>query len=118
MTETYTVVNGERRNTKELTFPESGRAFREAWQLDGKIVEVDMASARDIWRDAIRTARTPEFARLDADFMKALETGADTTAIVAQKQELRDAPNHPDIEAAQTPAELMQVQPAGLSVSI
>ena len=48
--------------------------------------------------------------------MKAQETGADTTQIVADKQALRDAPTHADIDAATTPEELAAVQPAGLNV--
>jgi len=48
--------------------------------------------------------------------MKALESGADTTQIVADKQALRDAPSDPAIDAATTPEELAAVQPAGLTV--
>jgi hypothetical protein len=70
-----------------------------------------MEKAKDIWRDKIRLARDPELAKLDAAFMKALETGADTTAIVAQKQALRDAPSDLAIDAATTPDELKAVQP-------
>jgi hypothetical protein len=75
-----------------------------------------MSAAKDIWRNKIRSAREPEFAKLDADFMKALETGASTSTIVSQKQALRDAPADPAIQAATTPEELKNVQPAGLAV--
>ena len=96
------------------------RTFREAWSFGGNpeagIITVDMAKARDIWRDKIRQARAGKLEALDAQFMKALETGADTTEIVAQKQALRDAPADPAIDAATTPAELKLVQPAGLTV--
>lgn len=116
MSKSYINIDGQSRDAADLTFPASSRTFREAWQFNGKVVEVDMVKARNIWRDKIRQARTPEFEKLDAQFMKALETGADTSEIVAQKQALRDAPDHPDIESAQTPEELMQVHPAGLTV--
>jgi hypothetical protein len=43
--------------------------------------------------------------------MKALETGADTTQIIADKQALRDAPSLASIDAATTPAELKAIQP-------
>lgn len=96
------------------------RTFREAWTLganpEAGVISVDMAKARDIWREKIRLARGPELLALDASFMKALETGADTSAIVAQKQALRDAPADPAIDAATTPDELKAVQPAGLTV--
>lgn len=94
------------------------RAFRNAWAADETqgVIFVDMAKAKDIWRDKIRAARHAEFARLDAEFMRALETGADTSAIVAQKQALRDATVDPAIDAAQTPEQLKLVQPAGLHI--
>lgn len=98
----------------------SERTFREAWSFAGNpeagVISVDMAAARDIWRDKIRQARTEPLAALDTAFMKALETGADTTQITADKQALRDAPNDPAIDAATTPEELAAVQPAGLTV--
>ena len=61
---------------------------------------VDMAKAREIHKTNIRTARTPKLAELDIEFQKALETSADTSAIVAKKQALRDAPADSGIDAA------------------
>ena len=92
------------------------RIFRDAWSADEEagVISVDMVAARNIWRERIRRARAPRFAELDAEFMKALETGASTTAIVAEKQALRDAPADPGIDAALTPEELKLVKPAGL----
>ena len=89
------------------------RTFRDGWEAneDTGVISVNMTKAKDIWRDKIRLAREPELAKLDTAFMKALEAGADTTAIVAQKQALRDAPAHADIDAATTPDELTAVQP-------
>lgn len=96
------------------------RTFRDAWSFGGNpeagVITVDMDKAKDIWRDKIRAARNAAFGALDAAFMKALETGADTSAIVAQKQALRDAPADPAIDAATTPEQLKAVQPAGLTV--
>lgn len=92
------------------------RLFRNAWVADqaAGVISVDMVVARDLWRDRIRRARAPRLAELDAEFMKALETGASTTAIVAEKQALRDAPADPAIDAATTPEALKLVKPAGL----
>jgi hypothetical protein len=94
------------------------RTFRGAWEANTNtgVISVDMAAARDIWRDKIRLARTELLAALDTAYMKALETGADTTQIIADKQALRDAPTDPAIDAATTPEELAAVQPAGLTV--
>ena len=112
---TYININGDVRDAASLTVP-TDRTFRGAWSFSGDAVEVDMTAARDIWRDKIRQARTDLLAALDTAFMKALETGADTTQITADKQALRDAPTDPAIDAATTPEELAAVQPAGLTV--
>ena len=61
---------------------------------------INMAKAREIHKNNIREARAPKLAELDIEFQKALETSADTSAIVAKKQALRDAPADSDIAAA------------------
>ena len=61
---------------------------------------IDMAKAREIHKTNIRTARTPKLQELDIEFQKAQETGADTSAIVAKKNALRDAPADSGIAAA------------------
>ena len=53
---------------------------------------VDMAKAREIHKDKIRAARAEKFKELDVEYQRATETSADTSAIVAKKQALRDAP--------------------------
>lgn len=70
------------------------------------MINVNMTKARDIHRDKVREARNPKLAAKDIEFQRALESGADTTAIVAAKQALRDAPSAAAIEAATTPDEL------------
>jgi len=67
---------------------------------------IDMAKAKEIHKTNIRTARTPKLAELDIEFQKALETGANTTDIVAKKQALRDAPADSGIASASTADEL------------
>lgn len=103
-------IDGVERDASELTYPQEN-TFRSAWYFNGDVIEVDMETARNIWREKIRYARIEELSKLDADFMKALETSSDTTEIVAKKQALRDAPTHADIDAASTPDELKAVQP-------
>ena len=109
---TFIKIGATSYNAADYTAP-AERTFREGWEAnaDTGIISVNMDAAKDIWRDKIRLARKPELEKLDAAFMKAQETGADTTAIVAQKQALRDAPAHADIDAATTPDELKAVQP-------
>ena len=70
---------------------------------------IDMAKAKEIHKNNIRTARTPKLAELDIEFQKALETGASTTDIVAKKQALRDAPADSGIASANS-AEALKAQ--------
>lgn len=109
---TFIKIGATSYNAADYTIP-AERTFRDGWEAnaDTGVISVNMDAAKDIWRDKIRQAREPELAKLDTAFMKAQETGADTTAIVAQKQALRDAPAHADIDAATTPDELKAVQP-------
>jgi hypothetical protein len=53
-------------------------------------IKIDIAKAKEITKDKLRAERKPLLEKLDVDFQRALETGADTTAIVAEKQRLRD----------------------------
>ncbi len=55
-------------------------------------ITVNIAKAKNLWKDKIRRARKPKLEALDIEFMQAQETGADTSAIVAKKKELRDYP--------------------------
>ena len=65
-----------------------------------------MAKAKVIHQNHVRAARKPKLEALDVDFNRALESSADTTAIVSKKQALRDAPAASAIGAASTPAAL------------
>jgi hypothetical protein len=73
--------------------PNQHNDFFNAWELvDGK-VEVNLAKAVEITKKRLRAERTPLLAAQDVAFQRALESGADTTAIVAEKQRLRDITN-------------------------
>lgn len=70
--------------------PNQHNDFFDAWELvDGK-VEVSLAKATEITKNRLRAEREPLLAAQDVAFQRALETGADTFAIVAEKQRLRD----------------------------
>jgi hypothetical protein len=58
------------------------------------LVNIDKAKA--ITKDRLRTERTPLLQAQDVAFQRALESGADTAAIVAEKQRLRDITNLAD----------------------
>ena len=59
-------------------------------------ITIDIDKAKDIWKDKIRVSRKLALEKLDVDYMKANETGNDTTSIVADKQTLRDLPEQVD----------------------
>lgn len=82
------------------------RSFRNAWKQNSKTIETDIAKAREIHKENIRTARNPKLAELDIDFQKALETSSSTTDIVSKKQALRDAPADSGIASASDEAAL------------
>lgn len=54
------------------------------------MIAVNMDKAKAITKARLRSERKPLLAAQDVAFQRALETGADTTAIVAEKQRLRD----------------------------
>jgi hypothetical protein len=51
---------------------------------------VDINKAKDITKDRLRAERKPLLEAQDVLFQRALESSADTSAIVAEKQRLRD----------------------------
>jgi hypothetical protein len=53
-------------------------------------ITISMTKAKAITKDRLRAERTPLLQAQDVSFQRALESGADTTAIVAEKQRLRD----------------------------
>jgi hypothetical protein len=59
-------------------------------------ITIDISKAKDVWKNKIREARKPALEKLDVDYMRANESGSDTTSIVADKQTLRDLPSQVD----------------------
>ena len=75
------------------SLPNQYNDFFDAWELvDGK-VEVSLVKATELTKKRLRAEREPLLAAQDVAFQRALETGADTSAIVAEKQRLRDITN-------------------------
>lgn len=54
------------------------------------MITINLNKAKDITKDRLRVERKPLLESLDVAFQRALETSADTAAIVAEKQRLRD----------------------------
>ena len=75
-------------NTSEL--PNQHNDFFDAWELNGSTVTVNKSKAVEITKKRLRFERDPLLAAQDVLFQRAQETNADTAAIVAEKQRLRD----------------------------
>mgnify|MGYP003627023772 FL=1 len=59
-------------------------------------ITVNITKAKDIVKTRLRAEREPLLEAQDVLFQRALESGDDTTAIVAEKQRLRDITNQVD----------------------
>ena len=70
--------------------PESDNDFFDAWELADNVVSVNIEKAKEITKKRLRAEREPLLAAQDVAYMRALEAGQDTSAIVAKKQRLRD----------------------------
>ncbi len=73
--------------------PNQYNDFYDAWEMDATSVTVNKAKAVELTKKRLRAERTPLLAAQDVAFQRALESGADTSAIVAEKQRLRDITN-------------------------
>lgn len=71
-------------------------------------ITINLNKAKEITKQRLRAERAPLLSALDVQFQRALETGADTSAIVAEKQRLRDITNLAD--AATTLDQLKQLK--------
>lgn len=54
------------------------------------MITINLNKAKEITKDRLRVERAPLLQAQDVAFQRALETSADTAAIVAEKQRLRD----------------------------
>jgi hypothetical protein len=54
------------------------------------MITVNLDKAKAITKNRLRSERAPLLQAQDVAFQRALESGADTSAIVAEKQRLRD----------------------------
>jgi hypothetical protein len=73
------------------------------------MITINMDKAKAITKARLRVEREPLLAAQDVAFQRALETSADTSAIVAEKQRLRDITKLAD--AAITLDELKAITP-------
>ena len=71
-------------------------------------ITINLNKAREITKTRLRAERMPLLQALDVQFQRSLESGADTSAIVAEKQRLRDITKLAD--EVQTLDELKAIQ--------
>ena len=71
-------------------------------------ITINLNKAKEITKQRLRAERTLLLSALDVQFQRALEAGADTSAIVAEKQRLRDITNL--VDAATTLDQLKQLK--------
>ncbi len=66
--------------------------WREAWTwtTDAPVIDIDHGKAVEITKNRLRRECEPLLAAQDTAFMRALEQGKDTAAVIAEKQRLRD----------------------------
>ena len=74
-------------------------------------VSINMDKAKVITKDRLRVERKPLLEAQDVAFQRALESGSETTAIVTEKQRLRDITNA--VDAMTTTDQLKAVSAAG-----
>ena len=92
------------------TLPNDDHDFFNAWELSGSTVSVNIAKAKEITKKRLRAERQPLLDAQDVLFQRALETSADTTAIVAEKQRLRDVTNQVDSATTTVQLRAMKVE--------
>jgi len=93
----------------QSTLPYDNNDFFDAWeQVDGAVT-INFTKAQALTKTRLRAERMPLLTAQDVAFQRALEAGSDTTAIVAEKQRLRDLPTLTD--ACTTLAQLRALHP-------
>ena len=70
--------------------PNEDNDFFNSWELNNGVVTVNLSKAKEQTKERLRHERVSLLAAQDVLFQRALEASADTTAIVAEKQRLRD----------------------------
>lgn len=78
------------------TLPNEARDFYNAWEQTNGVITINFEKAKNVTKQRLRYEREPLLQAQDIAFQRALEAGADTTAIIAEKQRLRDITNLAD----------------------
>ena len=71
---------------------------------------VDINKAKEITKNRLRAERKPLLEAQDVAFQRALESSADTSAIVAEKQRLRDITKQVDVANTLKELKLIEIK--------
>ena len=77
------------------------------------MITINMDKAKAITKTRLRMEREPLLAAQDVAYQRALETSADTSAIVAEKQRLRDITQLADAATTTDELKAITLQAAG-----
>lgn len=75
---------------QDSELPQADNDFFNAWELANGVVTVNLDKAKELTKTRLRAEREPLLAAQDVAYMRAVETSSDVSAIVAEKQRLRD----------------------------
>lgn len=75
------------------SLPNQDNDFFDAWEQTNGVVSVNLTKAKEVTKRRLRMEREPLLVAQDVAFQRALESASDTSAIVAEKQRLRDLTN-------------------------
>ena len=75
------------------------------------MITINLNKAKAIAKDRLRSERAPLLVAQDVLYMRATEANQDTTAIVAEKQRLRDITNLADQATTLDELAALKVQP-------
>ncbi len=89
-------ANRNARIVPAADLPNQDNDFFNAWEMNGATITVNLDKAKAITKDRLRAERAPLLVAQDVLYMRATEASQDTTAIVAEKQRLRDITNLAD----------------------
>jgi hypothetical protein len=78
------------RIVEQTSLPNQYNDFYDAWEMDSTSVTVNLTKAKELTKKRLRNEREPLLAAQDVLFQRAQEANANTTAIVAEKNRLRD----------------------------
>jgi hypothetical protein len=102
-------IEGDIRDAATLTFPPTGREFREAWFYSGTNIVIDMPTARDIKIEKIARKAAEKIAKAENQAAKKALKGQDTSEEDAEIAKFKAKPKQAGIDLIQlaaTPEEL------------